>query len=135
MEIRHLSHSSRLVGVDALTQMRLYPEETVSFISRFSFNLKSVSFVLVEAPTEWGMKQGRDTVRIVKVRCINPRVDFIHYSHCMMRIDRLTFDTSPEDAYVDLEGFAHIRCEKVIVKVETENAISPAKEVFNNLLD
>ena len=135
MEIRTLTHSSRLEGVDTLTQMRLFPEETVSFISRFSFNLKSVSFVLVEAPTEWGMTQGRDTVRIVKVRCINPRVDFIHYSHCMMRIDRLTFDASPDDAYVDLEGFAHIRCEKVIVKVETEKSVFPAKEISNTLLD
>ena len=135
MEIRNLTHSSRLVGVDALTQMRLFPEETVSFISRFSFNLHSLSFVLVEAPTEWGMAQGRDTVRIVKVRCIDPIVDLVSYARCLPRIGRLTFDASPDDAYVDLDGFAHIRCKRVIVKVETEKAISPAKEVFNNLLD
>lgn len=135
MEIRNLTHSSRFEGVEALTQMRLFPEETVAFISRFSFNLKSVSFVLEEAPTEWGMMRGRDTVRRVKVRCIDPRVDFMHYSHCMMRIGRLTFDSSPDDAFVDLEGFAYIRCKKVIVKVETEKAVFPAKEISDTLLD
>ena len=135
MEIHAITKSSRFEGLDGLTQMRLYPEETLTRLVRFTFNLKSVSFILVEMPTEFGLRQGRDTARIIKVRCIHPVVEFIHYARCLPRIGRLTFDATPDDAYVDLDGFAHIRCEKVIVKEETEKVLSPAKEIINALID
>ena len=135
MEIRGLTNSSRIEGLNSLSQKRLFPEETTTRLIRFSFNLRSVSFVLVEAPTEWGLSRGRDTMRIVKVRCINPIVEFISYARCLPQIGRLTFDASPNEAYVDVDGFAHIRCEKVIVNEETKKAVSPMKELTSTLLD
>lgn len=135
MEIRGITNSSRIEGLDSLSQMRLHPDATVTSLVRFAFNLRSVSFVLVEAPTEWGIGLGQKTMRTIKVRCIDPLVEFVHYARCLPRIGRLTFDDSPDDAFVDIDGFAYIRCKKVIVKVEAEDVDYPTKEPDNQLID
>ena len=122
MEIRGISNSSRIVGLSTITQMRLHPEETTTRIVRFSFNVHSLSFVLVERPTEYGIQRGRNTVRVIKVRCVEPRVEFRNIIYCNTVINYLYFDESSIDrVLVALEDYAVITCKKTIVKEEWIN--------------
>lgn len=98
---------------------RLFPEESYVIMERFTFNLYSLSFVLVERPTEFGLRQGRDFARIMKVRCNHPKVEFMDFGFCMPRITHLGLHESLNSAIVELDNYARITGDKVIVKTET----------------
>ena len=107
----------RIVAPDNLC--RLYSEESVVCMERFCFNVRSLSFTLVEMPTSYGREKGHNQIRIMKVRCHNPKVEFMDFGFCLPRIKHIGFHETLNQAMVELEWYARIVCSKVEVKIET----------------
>ena len=115
---------SRIQGYKILTQLsdrEVSPLYAV--LTRFTVNLQSVSFVLVEDP--WAvtrldsasLDQLEKSARIVKIRCMFPSVTFYESVYCQSQISTITFE-GDNYLHIELEGFAHIHCLYALVKIE-----------------
>lgn len=90
-------------------------------ITRFTFNLHSASFELVEVPGGDEMKAlvlSDEKTLVVKIRCNNPSVHFDRYGWCLPVIRSIGIYAEGKSVIVDLEGYAQIECSHVIAKVE-----------------
>jgi hypothetical protein len=97
-------------------------------MTRFTFNLHSVSFELVEVPwSENGLASVlrryppellHENARVVKVRCVAATVFFSDFAHCLPQFNDIYFYEANDSLYVELENYARIHCNKAIVRVE-----------------
>ncbi len=90
-------------------------------MTRFTFNLHSASFELMEVPGGDEMRAfilaGEKTI-VVKIRCDSPSVYFDRYGSCLPTIHNIDIYDEGKNVIVDLEGYAHIVCSHVKARVE-----------------
>ena len=118
----------RIDGYDQL--IKLNNREINPFcarMTRFTFNLHSVSFELVEIP--WSENGSaslynrlppellQKNARIIKVRCSTATVSFSDLAHCLPQFNNIIFYEANDMLYVELEYYARISCYKAIVRV------------------
>lgn len=93
-------------------------------MTRFTFNLHSASFELVESPSGDDMKAfifSDEKILVVKIRCNNPSVRFDRYGSCLPVIESIGIYEEGKNVIVDLEGYAQIVCSHVVARVEEIN--------------
>ena len=90
-------------------------------MTRFTFNLRSASFELVEVPGGDEMKAfifSDEKMLVIKIRCINPSVRFDRYGSCLPFIHSICIFEEDKNVIVNLEGYAQIECSHVVARVE-----------------
>ena len=93
-------------------------------MTRLTFNLRTVSFELVEVPrVEVGFEKMspdliQDNARVIKIRCVYPSVTFDELAHCLPSFNEIRFYEQNDGLIVELEKYAQIHCSKAIVRVE-----------------
>ena len=90
-------------------------------MTRFTFNLRSASFELVELPGGDDMKKfifSDEKMLVVKIRCCNPSVHFDHYGWCLPVIHSIGIFEEDKNVIVNLDGYARIECSHVVARVE-----------------
>ena len=124
----------RIDGYDEL--IRINNREFNQFwtrMTRFTFNLHSASFELMEVPGGDEMKAfilSEGKALIIKIRCNEPNVYFDRYGSCLPVIQSIRIYEEGKMVMVDLEGYAHIECSHVIAKVEEMNPAEEKAVVF-----
>lgn len=90
-------------------------------MTRFTFNLHSASFELIEVPGGDEMRaiilKGEKSL-VVKIRCDYPFVYFDRYGSCLPTIQNIDIYEEGKNVIVELEGYAHIVCSHIKARVE-----------------
>ena len=90
-------------------------------MTRFTFNLRSASFELVELADGDELRAilfSEQQFNVLKIRCNNPVVSFYEFGSCLPVIRSIRIYDEDKRVVVDLEGYVRICCSKVIARVE-----------------
>lgn len=125
MKLRINCSRKRIKGYDEL--IRINNRDFNRFctrMTRFTFNLHSASFELMEVPGGEDLKSfflSDGKTLVVKIRCNDPDVYFDRYGSCLPVIQSIDIYEEGKNVIIDLEGYAHIKCSYIVARVEEIN--------------
>lgn len=119
MRIEVQGTGKRIKGIEAIQKLskREFLDVFTS-MTRFTFNLQSVSFVIMEDITPRGRWLGEKTVILLKVRCNHPTVEFKNPMRCEPGMSEIAFIESSNGVEVFLDDKVSIHCSDVVARVE-----------------